>query len=187
MNLRIATILILVNAPAIVYAMDLEGWGETKKQAALAINSGNCATAWSLVWPWARSGNIEARSILATSMITAGLMPPGSAKDSISRLRHSVIFAVHGSLNKDSAVTELLRALLRTQIVLDSGGKKFMRCLDSAENPPPVCVKNAVTAGFIPDFTDYARELDAIASSFGPPLASCDIPTREFSLPVPNK
>lgn len=157
---------------AIACAKPSSDWEAAKTQAATTIDSGDCAGAWNLVWPWARRGNIEARAILATGVVAAGLIPSGSHGDAISQFRHSVILAVHGVADGDRATIELLNALMRSDVVSDMGGDRLKRCLD-ADTPARTCIANAINDGFVPDFGDYAREIDANASAPGAPAASC--------------
>lgn len=134
-------------------------WDTTKAQGAAAVESGDCARAWTLIWPWARRGQIEARAILAGGVAAAGLTPPGGSGDSISQFRHAVILSVHGAAEGDTTATEVLRSLVRTEPVSQMGGHALVQCLDSG-NPPRSCVANAVAAGFVPDFESYARQID---------------------------
>lgn len=184
MKLRTTALAALVAATTIACAEVPGEWEAAKKQAAAAVDSGDCASAWSLVWPWARSGNIEARAILATSMVAAGLTPPGSRGDAISLFRHSLVLAVHGAADGDRAATELLHALIRTELVSDMGGAQLKRCLD-AGTFSRTCVANAVNDGFVPDFADYSIEIDATASATGAAEASCRIVDTAGSKALP--
>ena len=163
---------------------DLGDWEAAKTEAATTIDSGNCAGAWNLVWPWARRGNIEARAILATGVVAAGLIPPGSYGDAISQFRHSVILAVHGAADGDRATMELLNALIRTDLVSDMGGDRLKRRLDT-DKPPRTCIATAIKDGFVPNFEDYSREIDANTSAPGAPAASCR-PAEEGQQPLPQ-
>ncbi len=151
----------------------LSDWETAKIQAMTAIDSGDCTGAWNLVWPWAREGNIEARAVLASGVVAAGLTPPGSHGDAVSQFRHSVILAVHGSADGDPVTMEFLNALIRTNLVSDMGGDKLKRCLDAADTPPHTCIASAINDGFVPGFQDYSREIDANASALGASAAFC--------------
>jgi hypothetical protein len=160
-------------------------WGEVREQAGVAIMSGDCARGWDLIWPWARDGSVEARAILASGMLAAGLNPPGGRGDAVSRFRHSLILAVYGSAGGDAAATELLNALIRVEMVARMGGRELGTCLESGATHE-VCVARSVKDGFIPDFSDYAREIDALASARGAPEASCLVPNNSQPLPMPG-
>lgn len=134
-------------------------WDTAKARGAAAVESGDCARAWSLIWPWAKRGQIEARAILAGGVAAAGLTPPGGSGDAISQFRHGLILSVHGAAEGDRTATEILRSLVRSELVSQMGGQGLLQCLDSG-TPPRPCVANAVAAGFVPDFESYARQID---------------------------
>ncbi|NOX42164.1 MAG: hypothetical protein GXP19_00275 [Gammaproteobacteria bacterium] len=183
MKLRTIVMIAFITATAIACAQTGD-WGAAKAQAATAIDSGDCAGAWNLVWPWARKGNIEARAILATGVVAAGLIPPGGHGDAISQFRHSVILAVHGAADGDRATTVFLRALIRDNLISDMGGDRLKRCLD-ADTPPRTCVAGAINDGFVPDFEDYSREIDAYTSTPDAPAASCRLGEGALEQPLP--
>lgn len=183
MNLRTPTLIIIVFLSTSSYALT-SGWENTKKQALAAINSNDCATAWNLIWPWAQRGNLDARAILATSMVAVRLTPPGNS-DTISRFRHSVILAVHGVANGDPAATELLYALIKSKHIMDMGGRKLKRCVDAGKSPR-LCVEKAVKDNFVPSFEDYSKEIGIISASPDLSRASCNIPVEEHDLPTQN-
>ena len=162
---------------------------EAKQQASLAIDAGECSKAWELVWPWAKRGNVEARAILATGMLAAGLSLPGGRNDAITRYRDSLILAVHGAAGGDAAAKEMSLGLVQNSLVSDMGGAQFTACL-KADAAPQTCVDSAIKNGFIPDFANYAREIDAVASAPGSPKATCHIPGKgkaeKSVLPVPK-
>lgn len=160
-----------------------DDWIETKKQASSAIDAKNCSKAWELVWPWAKRGNVEARAILATGMLAAGLTVPGGRDDAITRYRDSVILAIHGAADGDAAATEMALALVRIDHVAKMGGAQFADCIN-AGTAPKTCVDNATSSGFVPDFAEYSREIDAVTSARGSPKASCQFPSKAESLPV---
>ena len=153
-------------------------WETAKKQGEAAVDSGDCAQAWNLIWPWARSGQVEARAILAGGVFAAGLTPPGGSGDAISQFRHAVILAVHGAAEGDPAATELLHSLIRTELVSDMGGRKMKLCLE-AGLAPHICVAEAVKLGFVPDFDAYAKEIDAVATLPGAAAAFCKLGNKK--------
>lgn len=165
-------LVVLVAPSAFADSQIIGDWESAKTQGTSAVESGDCALAWNLIWPWARKGQVEARAILAGGVVVAELTPPGSGKDAISRFRHAVILAVHGAAEGDRTATELLDGFLRIDIVLDMGGRPLKRCFE-AGILPATCVGEAVKSGFVPDFRDYAREVDAVSKSAGAAQASC--------------
>lgn len=163
-----------------ITAKSAETWESTQVLAAAAVDAGDCATAWKLIWPWARSGNIKARALLAGGMVAVGLIPPGSGQDALSRYRHAVIFGVYGAAGGERTAIEQLHALIGNGAVADLGGQKLDRCL-GIDRDPQDCVTEAVTSGFVPDFDAYAREIDAAANLPGAGAASCmqsSVPAR---------
>lgn len=184
MKLCTITLFALLAAATMACAGANDDWAGAKKQASSAIDARDCSKAWNLVWPWAKRGNMEARAILATGMLAAGLTPPGGRADAISRYRDSVILAVYGAAGGDTAATELCLALIQNNLVSDMGGKRLAHCL-KAGTAPQTCVDNAVNNGFVPDFESYSREIDAVASAPGAPKASCQIPGKAESPDLP--
>jgi hypothetical protein len=118
-------------------------------------------------------------------MLAAGLSLPGGRNDAITRYRDSLILAVHGAAGGDAAATEMSLGLVQNTLALDMGGAHFTACL-KAGTAPQSCVDNAIKNGFIPDFANYAREIDAVASAPGSPKATCHTPGKaeKSELPV---
>ena len=187
MKLYIVTLVALLTTVSTACAGANNDWIEAKKQASLAIDAGECTKAWELVWPWAKRGNVEARAILATGMLAAGLTPPGGRNDAITRYRDSIILAVHGAADGDAAATEMSLGLVQNALVSDMGGTQIAACF-KAGTGPQTCVDSAIKNGFIPDFANYAREIDAVASAPGAPKATCHIPDKaeRSELPIPK-
>ncbi|WP_343847388.1 hypothetical protein [Bowmanella denitrificans] len=184
MKRAILTLLLLASYSAITSCQAIESWEESKNEALRSVNSGDCATAWNIIWPWARDGKTEARSLLATGIYSAGITPPGS-KDAITLLRHTFILSVHGSVNGDAATLELLHSLLNTELLADMGGKPLQRCL-STNRQPGDCIADAVNAGLVPDFQDYALEIDALSKVLSP-VSSCRTSGSASSESLPIK
>ena len=189
MKLYTVTLIALLTTVSTACAQTNSDWIEAKQQASLAIDAGECSKAWELVWPWAKRGNVEARAILATGMLAAGLSLPGGRNDAITRYRDSLILAVHGAAGGDAAAKEMSLGLVQNSLVSDMGGAQFTACL-KADTAPQTCVDSAIKNGFIPDFANYAREIDAVASAPGSPKATCHIPGKgkaeKSVLPVPK-
>ena len=165
---------IVITCHVFAVAQAATDWRATKAQAEQAFDVGNCAKVWQLVWPWARNGNAQAQAMLATGAHAAGLLPPGSPRDALARLRHMLILAAHGALDDAAANTELLNSLLQEHIIADAGGRELRLCL-AGKSVPPHCIKAAVARGFIPSMESYARELDRAEKHFNA-SATCDIP-----------
>lgn len=185
MKLRIPILFLVIYLSAVSCA-SATGWQDIKKQALVAVNSNDCETAWNLIWPWAQRGNLEARAILATSMVVAKLTPPSNSDDAISRFRHFIILAVHGAANGDSAAVEVLYSLIKDKQIMDIGGRKLIRCFD-AHKEPLFCVEEAVKDGFIPSFEDYVKEIEIMSKFSNLPRASCKISVGEHDLPTQGR
>jgi hypothetical protein len=182
------TFIALLISSLVACARANDNWMDVKNQASSAINAGDCSKAWELVWPWAKRGNLEARAILATGMLAAGLTPPGGRDDAITRYRDSVILAVHGAAGGNAAATEMCLALIQEEPVSAMGGNQLSNCLKTGSNPQ-TCVDSAINSGFVPAFADYAREIDAVASIPDASKATCLAPSKTDSndLPVMKK
>jgi hypothetical protein len=187
MKLYTVTLFALLITVSTACARANSDWIEAKQHASLAIDAGECSKAWELMWPRAKRGNVEARAILATGMLAAGLSLPGGRNDAITRYRDSIILAVHGAAGGDAAATEMSLGLVQNTLVSDMGGAQFAACL-KADTAPQSCVDSAIKNGFIPDFANYAREIDAVASAPGASKATCHIPGKaeRSELPVPK-
>lgn len=164
MNRGAMALVALVAGATVACAQVPDDWDRSKTQAAAAVESGDCARAWNLIWPWARRGQVEARAILAGGAVANGLTPPGGSGDAVSQFRHALILSVHGAAGGDAKTMEMLRAVVRPELVSHMGGRALKRCLD-AGNPPHRCVADAVEAGFVPDFESYADEIDAAGTA----------------------
>ena len=156
-------------------------WPAAKQALAALVKSlktgGDCAEIWSIVWPWAKAGEPEARAILAASLFVYGLRPPGEA-DALALMRHNLVLTAYGALGatpvtKDqpskrgdapTVVMGHLFGLLQSKIVSDLGGDALKACLDGGK-APGMCVEEAVAQGFLPAFADYAADVDALAAA----------------------
>ncbi len=165
------------------FAAPIAQWQAAKQQAALAFEAGQCGSAWKLIWPWARAGNAQARAMLATGAYAAGLMPPGMPADALARLRHTLVLAAHGAQANDAANDELLRSLLKTELLANAGGRELAQCL-VATPAAKECVTEAVKTGLVPSFEAYAKELDELKQRNKQAAASCNKAATE-GLPPP--
>lgn len=184
MKSTLVTLLVFFITVSFAWAQTPGDWQAAKKQGATAVESGDCARAWDIIWPWARNGKIEARAILAGGVFAIGLTPPGSGMDAISRFRHALILAVHGAAEGDSVATELLYGYIRTEVVSEMGGRKMKQCLD-AGHPPNRCVADAVKQGFVPSFEAYAQEIDVLSAVAGASAALCKGDNQKEAPPLP--
>lgn len=164
---------IVITCHVFANAQAATDWRTAKAQAIQALDTGNCAKVWQLVWPWARNGNAQAQAMLATGAHAAGLMPPGSPRDGLARLRHMLILSAHGALDGDTANAELLNSLLQEKIIADAGGRELRQCL-AGKSSPPHCIKAAVERGLIPSMENYSKEL-GLAEKHLNAAATCDI------------
>lgn len=182
-QLKIITLFFLVIMTTITCAQSVDDWVSVKAKISDKVDSGDCAGAWDLIWPWAQRGSTEARAILAKGVAFNGLIPPGSYGDAISLYRHAVILAVYGVIDADSSTVKLLNKLIQTGPVLSIGGDKLKRCLNTA-NLARICTAQAIKSSFVPAFENYSREVNANAAIPGAPEASCYSGEKPQPLPV---
>jgi hypothetical protein len=157
-----------------------DGWEDAVELARSYVDEGDCSAAWNVVWPWAKDGKPEARTWLATVAVFRGLLPPSPGDDNISRSRHLLILLVHAvpfsadwpKHLDEQVMMQFVRQLLAVESYYSIGGRDVIECLDETIELRE-CVDRAVEVGFVPDFGEYARELDAMSQwEFSHP-ASC--------------
>jgi hypothetical protein len=166
------------------------------ERAFFLLGERDCEAAWNAVWPYAKSGETEARLWLAFFTHIWGLVPPGVGNDSLTRLRNQVILSVHGFPYSDNWFEKFskgemalssgddlarrgLKGLLGQDFLAKRGGRELVQCLDDGTDPK-ACISLAVESGFVPDFESFAREVDALASANLAP-ARCVV---EWQLPI---
>lgn len=139
-------------------------WPDARKAALAALSEGDCAATWKILWHWSRTGNAEARSRLAMAVLMRGLVPPGDTGDGLSRLRHGLILSVHGAGDGSARAVAFRRSLFGQGFPSRIGGAQLLTCLDRQIDAQQ-CIQQSVIAGFVPDFTNYAREVEAVADA----------------------
>lgn len=158
-----------------------QSWPDAKAIAERAINAGDCAEAWYAVWPAAKNGVFEARSILAGGVYALGMMPPGATRDAINRMRTTLVLSAHGAGTGDPKDLEFLQLLLAPEIFGESG-ESLSTCLSQPNPDQNACVASAVEDGFLPSFETYASEVDTLAAASPSALPTCEIQS-ESTLP----
>lgn len=156
-------------------------WEEAKTRAVAYVDSGECDRAWDVLWPWAKSGQGEARAILAGGIFAAGLIPPGGTADTATRIRDMLTFAVHGLAGPGGGTREIVDGLLQSELVTAMGARELRRCLAS-DKAAAACVDVAVESGFVPEFADFAQDID-LAAAARPRDARC-LPHHQGALPA---
>lgn len=133
-----------------------------------------CSDVWDILWPWAKSGNLEARTMLYTYTVVSSaynskFLLPGESGDLVTKMRNILILGVHSedykeTSNSDDAVRSVVRSMYK-QYEFDARdkGKKFLQCLDSKGTKN--CSKLAVEAGLVPSFENYAKQIDAFVNA----------------------
>ncbi|MBM7067851.1 hypothetical protein [Actibacterium sp. 188UL27-1] len=137
-------------------------YAQIRDQALFALENGDCAKVWDMLWPHAKAGEVQARADLATLPYLRDFHYPGLAGDQISRTRDTLILAVHGAANGDPTAVETARAYLE----VSNAGRAVSSCLEGATDPSAAarCVEGAVADGVIPDFPSFALGLDTVAT-----------------------
>ncbi len=172
---RITAVIFILFFTSFARAETLENWPKAKALAQILYNRETCDKMWDILWPWAKKGNVEARSMLAKNILLAGMWPPGSTSDMLSYIRHATIFAIHGLANHEVAGKKLLPFADRIQgAELFSVILIYDACIDQKKTSE-VCTNEMIQSGFIPDFESYSREIDAaVMAGLKPARCSCD-------------
>jgi hypothetical protein len=138
-----------------------------------ALNRGDCAKAWNVVWPLAKAGIHEARYFLWISMILK-LVPPGHDRHEFSkeeRMTHLLTLGAHGVLSRDQRggrehtwARKDIPVLIRS--LYGPSGEKAARCYEAGD-PFGICLDQAISLGVVKRFADYARDVDLSAGKTG--------------------
>ncbi len=145
-------------------------WEQSKEILQQFVKEGSCERYWNIIWPHAKSGNLEARAYLFSLMASPPDMnfvyAPGSGNNYISRMYHLTVLAVHtfsyngkkkwGSYHE--IANELYKQVGFNQVTT---GHNFLQCLKTQSKD---CSKIAVSDGLVPSFESYATSIDVLLS-----------------------
>lgn len=132
-----------------------------------------CAKVWKDIWPRAKNGDLEARFDLLTAIVAGPdvepFQMPGSTGSWIDTYRDIVIMGVHTSnyflLNEKSTDPKMIENYqtlvmqFANLIVRDGNGRgaQFLNCVAEKKES---CDDVAIKEGFVPDFKEYAQQID---------------------------
>jgi len=144
------------------------GYDGTRLAALDALEAGDCARVWGLLWPEAAGGNATARGDIADLAITRGLRLPGPVQDDLTFVRDALVFAAHGLPSGEGAAYDIALSLARN---LDWASPKlgaFAQCLETASGPSEAaaqCLEPALASGAIPGFDQITARVTALANA----------------------
>jgi len=137
-----------------------------------ALQGGDCKTAWRLVWPPAKSSNVDARLLLADAIYAQGLTPQGMGDDALSQLRSAMAIYAEVVKTGNAHAAEMLGALLRADVFAEAGGAEHASCLERATDPS-ACVDAILAARIFPSFAQWVSEVDAMVGQGDGKEAKC--------------
>ncbi|CTQ78436.1 hypothetical protein [Roseibium album] len=144
------------------------------QESIVHLRRGDCPAAWKLLWPLAKAQNRRAFTLLAESLVTSGMNPPGLPKDDLGWKRTYLILALYGYDRESGLAGEELINLLRSYVIQQPDGSEVAQCLER-NTDHSTCVKLAVTSKIVPSLSDFIREVDQ--ESVRPDQPKCR-PTR---------
>lgn len=153
------------NYPDKVDGKVVPAWVDAKSHLQ-ALDKEDCSGVWDLLWPWAKKGNLEARVLLFNAMINDGVTPPGRVDYDFKKYTHDALAMALYSYGYDgTAADDFYR---KAEVMWSVYGKwpdltPFRLCVVEAKSS--TCVAHAVSAGFIPSFDEYAKEIDQAAQT----------------------
>jgi len=110
-------------------------------QAWAALRIDDCESAWNILWPLAKSGNVEARYHLYGAVV-GKIVPPGVTKDPSSSYRHTLALSAYAALRpredydsgtpSDGRFTRIdVPATIRA-LKVGEDGERVVRCYTSS-------------------------------------------------------
>lgn len=175
LRLLVAAIIMFSTHPS--YAAEDPAWSSDKAKLEKLVAEEKCEEYWGLLWPWAKRGNMEARSLLflmsAMQLHMPEVYPPGRSGDMVSHLRDIIILGLHSlpyqnvdvGTDTEKVSIDILTKFISyyaTNLKWDHRNKasKFMECWSKEKTQ--TCTKLAVNNGVIPSWEVYASEIDAL-------------------------
>lgn len=163
--LPLVCVALLVCAPA--RAAEQSDWKQIETEAVAAMDRQDCAGAWKVLWPVARTGQAEALTLLTQLVMFRDLVPPKSISPSETasleeqRVDHLLALAMADwkNLTQDDGLTA---ADLVSGIAEERGGendKRLDSCMQATEDKAQ-CVKLATELKLVPTFDDYVKAMD---------------------------
>ena len=149
----------------------LDDWSAAKTHLEkIGGNKDGCEDSWSVLWHWAKKGNLEARFTLFVLMLPGPdmvpILPPGNSGDRVSIYRDAVTMFTHslGYKTEDQSHLDLnthyqtgLSLYKKMGLGNDPRSSEFLQCLKENKK---ACAKIAVRNQIVPSFKNYARPID---------------------------
>lgn len=165
--------LIAIPLANISVADEAAEWEEAQNRLALIEGENRCEELWDILWPFAKSGNIEARKSLLFLMapppdMSALFSPSNTSNDLLGQYRDIVTMAVHSDAHKndgseDNSYSEAALAFYEIVGFKESArGRTFIECVKSGKSN---CATIAVTEQLVPSFDEYAAQQDLFLSN----------------------
>jgi hypothetical protein len=145
---------------------------QVESKAVALMDSHDCAGAWEILWPLAKTGNPQALTLLTQLVVFHDLVPPVSISRSQTatleeqRLDHLLALGMAGWKNLKSE-DEVTATGLVTAMAEERDGddlKRLARCMKNNEDKDQ-CVKLAVDLKLIPSFEEYVKTMDRATAS----------------------
>lgn len=168
LNKIIIALLILLPAKT-AFATNDPAWTADKTRLEKLVSEEKCDQYWNLLWPWAKKDNIEARQTLflisAVQLHMPEVYPPGRSGDLVTHLRDILILAIHGLPEKNSPDFAFVDYIKIADSFIPhyptaSNAENFLKCWKEQQTQD--CTKIAVRDGFIPSWSSYTTEIDAL-------------------------
>lgn len=144
-------------------AKQLQQWTpDIRDMAAKSVELGNCEKFWRLILPFAKQGEPEAASLIADAIYAHGFVPPGTNNDVLFRVRSMISGFSHSARAGEPNATEMLTALLESDLLHTSGGRTLSACLEN-ETDKAKCIDNAISNKLFPSFSQWVNEMELLA------------------------
>lgn len=165
----------LLIAP-VAFGQDDNEWKVARSKISELARQGKCSEEWDLLWHWAKSGQLQARTQLGMAIHWDLIFPPGLNQDLGTLRRHKYTFMIHALLSVDLATAspemlQVWRDLVIGKVFTGGAYHPVYDCLSQIDRR--VCTAKLVTDEFVADFDTYARELDVVAKLPGARPATC--------------
>lgn len=131
----------------------------------------NCEQYWGVLWPLAKSGNVEARAWIFFLMTSPPGMPvlmaPGATNDYTTRLSDAVKMSVYAQDYKGKWSDQIknsntaLALYKRMGFYEQPNAESFLKCVEE----DGVCSDLAISNKLVPSFKEYAERIDIIIKS----------------------
>ncbi len=172
----VAVLLVGLYSPA--HALEINNLPKPRPEIQKLMQEHECMKVWNILWPEAKSGDIEARAYLAflsmPLMHSDALFMPGDSGDNISRLRDALILTIHSKgfifKTEDTAKDGDIYNFMYSRFIDKYLGRNYFKCMN--EKNSQECAKVAVKDKLVPAFEDYAKKIDMLVAQGARP--TCD-------------